>query len=1242
MHKPKMSGPSKASLLLSLILLIISLFDLVIGGQISSLDLYNLKKNEATVASRSLDQDSSYSPTCGYQSCPEFDPEKINVHLIAHTHDDVGWLKTVDQYYYGTKKRFNHVGVQYILDSVIPQLAMDETKRFIYVEMSFFSKWWNEQDESTKILVKRLVDEGRLEFINGGWCMNDEATVSYQSVIEQMTLGLKFLNETFGSCARPKSGWQIDPFGHTNEQASLFAQFGFDGMFFMRIGYRDKSARIRNKTLDIIWHGDRILSGQSGSIFANIFRDTYDSPPGFCFDVQCLDDNLVDNKKSYEYNMDSKGNEFIEYIRSYAANKALNHILIPLGGDFHYSAAGQNFKNSDKLIKYVRAEAPDINIFYSTPSCYQAAFYQGSKTKSMRIPEKYDDFMPYDHMDSVWWSGYFSSRPSVKLIERDIVNLLQVSRMVSLANLIKPQVYKRWSEEVRDHENKCLMPLWEVLGDLQHHDAVTGTEKQHVADDYVRRASDAAASCAKFIGDLRRSKLTESIKKQSKYEQRLKEPIAKRLKLDPIFLETTSFCPWLNISQCDPLESEVNLRPYVSLLNQTNTKITDLSAELSTKSTLLNIYNPLTQPLEHYDIRLPCNGRCDLDKVQVIHLSTNETMNLNRLPVPTGVQSLTFRNATTNYEYLFYANVPPLGYTSFLIEDLNDEEIIDEETDQSNPAMIVEERSGKLKNPTRGRRPKRAIEENEEILSNDGNRFLHWDWRQRVERGSRFARDTQSNQSSDPERIIVKFDLNTGTIAGLKRASDGAKLDITQKFGYYHASSTGHPAGAYIFRPNTSEPILFDKPQQYKMYKRRNGSLIEIHQKWADWLWQTIRVDARKKYIEFDYVVGPIPVSGKGREIVTRYVSNLTNHGVFMTDSNGRQMMSRKRSSNREPTQLGGSFYPVVSSIMIKNLLNTTSTNAADMVAILVDRPQAGTSLSEGQLELLIHRRLLADDYLGVDEQLDEPGEDGRGLVTRGTHRLYLKFSELPELINSYDSTHRSKTKLFKLPETPRSNLEFEAYAARKRSNHSQPFNKPTFVAHDRVLDELRQEARKLAMKPTLTFDRIRMSAIDFMALMTNDGNVKLKTDLSILNTSLPSDIHLLTLQPWSGGLNQLLIRLENLNNPLTIHPFTDIDGYNTLLRHYKANSDYSDIDADEYWERRLRAKVDVDIEYLIKKIRITNLEELSLGANARLEDVKRLNWTGEVDSHGESLSPNSISLGPRQIRSFLATFEPL
>ena len=57
------------------------------------------------------------------------------------------------------------VGVQYILDSVIPELLMDPTKRFIYVEIAFFWRWWQEQDDRMRTLVKYLVQNGQLEFI---------------------------------------------------------------------------------------------------------------------------------------------------------------------------------------------------------------------------------------------------------------------------------------------------------------------------------------------------------------------------------------------------------------------------------------------------------------------------------------------------------------------------------------------------------------------------------------------------------------------------------------------------------------------------------------------------------------------------------------------------------------------------------------------------------------------------------------------------------------------------------------------------------------------------------------------------------------------------------------------------------------------------------------------------------------------------------------------------------------------
>lgn len=39
------------------------------------------------------------------------------------------------------------------------------------------------------IQVKQLVSQKQLEFVNAGWCMNDEASTHYNAIIDQMTLG---------------------------------------------------------------------------------------------------------------------------------------------------------------------------------------------------------------------------------------------------------------------------------------------------------------------------------------------------------------------------------------------------------------------------------------------------------------------------------------------------------------------------------------------------------------------------------------------------------------------------------------------------------------------------------------------------------------------------------------------------------------------------------------------------------------------------------------------------------------------------------------------------------------------------------------------------------------------------------------------------------------------------------------------------------------------------------------------
>ena len=49
--------------------------------------------------------------------------------------------------------------------------------------------------------------------------MHDEAATHYIDMIDQTTLGHRFIKEEFGIV--PRIGWQIDPFGHSAVQAYL-------------------------------------------------------------------------------------------------------------------------------------------------------------------------------------------------------------------------------------------------------------------------------------------------------------------------------------------------------------------------------------------------------------------------------------------------------------------------------------------------------------------------------------------------------------------------------------------------------------------------------------------------------------------------------------------------------------------------------------------------------------------------------------------------------------------------------------------------------------------------------------------------------------------------------------------------------------------------------------------------------------------------------------------------------------
>ena len=130
--------------------------------------------------------------------------------------------------------------VSLILDSVIAELVANPARKFIYCEQAFFQRWWAEQGEAVRDTTRRLVANHQLEFVNGGWTQHDEANPYYVDMIDQTTLGHRFLLEQFNYV--PRIGWQIDPFGHSATQPTLTTQ-----------AFRNNTAPF----MTLFWHSDR-------------------------------------------------------------------------------------------------------------------------------------------------------------------------------------------------------------------------------------------------------------------------------------------------------------------------------------------------------------------------------------------------------------------------------------------------------------------------------------------------------------------------------------------------------------------------------------------------------------------------------------------------------------------------------------------------------------------------------------------------------------------------------------------------------------------------------------------------------------------------------------------------------------------------------------------------------------------------------------------------------------------------
>ncbi|GMT23075.1 hypothetical protein PFISCL1PPCAC_14372, partial [Pristionchus fissidentatus] len=437
----------------------------------------------------------------------------LNVHIVLHSHVDPGWLETFEEYYLNKVKS--------ILDLAVEWLTKTPRLRFIWSEISFLQRWWEDASEVQQTQMKRLIANRQLEICGGAWVMTDEATPHFSATIDNMIEGQRWVHEIFG--IRPNTSWSVDPFGHGLMVPALLAASGIDKMVIGRLN--DHQKQQMRDTMNMRFHWKQpFLRNSTPAIpapFVNTLPYLYYTTRSACGpdDSVCCkyhvgpSANWCSGTVHKISNLEDHARELLKQYRIVQTLYNSKDVLIAVGDDFYLT------KNDDwkEVVEVYTAIMDHIN---QTPSLNAKMafssvgdFFDSIKDETATAPTLTGDFFPYtqnEHQSYKWWTGYFTHRPFFKRMGRIVESRLRSFDLLSV--LVGSSVST--PELVQARRDVAL---------FQHHDAITGTSKRHVMEDYLERLIKAHSVLSSEAGNAlavlttRPQKSVQSLEKTPQY-----------------------------------------------------------------------------------------------------------------------------------------------------------------------------------------------------------------------------------------------------------------------------------------------------------------------------------------------------------------------------------------------------------------------------------------------------------------------------------------------------------------------------------------------------------------------------------------------------------------------------------------------------------------------------------------------------------------------------------------------------
>uniref|UniRef100_A0A672GGS1 Alpha-mannosidase n=1 Tax=Salarias fasciatus TaxID=181472 RepID=A0A672GGS1_SALFA len=873
----------------------------------------------------------------------EWDNEPLQVFVVPHSHNDPGWIKTFDKYFTDQ--------TQHILNNMVVKLPEDPRRKFIWSEISFFSKWWETADVHKQEAVRKLIQGGQFEIVTGGWVMTDEANAHYFAMIDQLIEGHQWLERNLG--VTPRSGWAVDPFGHSATMAYLLKRANLTSMLVQRIHYSIKKHFASTRNLEFMWR-QAWDTGSSTDIFCHMMPFySYDVPhtcgpdPKICcqFDFKRLPGGRINcpwkvpPKTVVEANVAERAQLLLDQYRKKSKLYRSKVLLVPLGDDFRYDKAlewDQQYINYQKLFDYMNSH-PEMHVQaqFGTLSDYFDALYktngvaQGAKPAD--FPVLSGDFFAYADREDHYWTGYFTSRPFYKSLDRVIESHLRGAEILyslAVANARHAGMEGRYP--VSDYA--LLVDARRSVGLFQHHDAITGTAKENVVIDYG-------------------TKLLRSL-----------------IGLKRVIINAAHFLVMKNkefyrFYQTEPfLETDDRRATQDSLPQRTLIELDPAGPRY------LVLFNPIEQE------RL-CVVTALVNTVRVRVLTEDG----QTLPVQLSAQW----SSASQMSATFMVRLPPLGLAVFHLYDSPDSPM----TLRSETLLRLPGRGASARAtdplPVRSQQadPQTFYISSQSLtLGFSGTTGLLevclffffisslnlFDFYFCVEDlPICFHFDLSGGMSHQLDFLTgpgCLMKANMACLVSIKRKDDPQEVKVQMQFMIYGTRPSKDKSGAYLFLPDgKAKPYSQKEPPVVRVVEGPLFSEVVAHYQHFQ---QTVRIHnvpgVDGLSIDMSTMVDIRDQTNK--ELAMRLTTDIQSGDAFYTDLNAFQVIQPRRRFLKLPLQ--ANFYPMPSQAYIQDSHHRLTLHTAQSLGV--------SSLESGQLEVIMDRRLMQDDNRGLGQGLKD------------------------------------------------------------------------------------------------------------------------------------------------------------------------------------------------------------------------------------------------------------------------------